>query len=285
MRIAVAGASGFIGSNLVLILKEIGYDVINISRANGYDLNDWESVKYIKRCDALIHLAAKTNVPDSFDDPRGFYQTNITLTINALELARIWGAKVVYMSSFFYGKPIYIPIDENHPLKPHNPYAESKYLSEMICKAYSRDFKLNVLSLRLFNVYGPEQTGNFLIPEIVQKLKKGNKVITLKDPRPRRDYIYIDDVVSAIICAIHYNKEGFEVFNLGSGKSVSVDGLVSKIQEYSHVPFEVEYTNEFRFGEVLESVADIRSICSAFNWFPKFDLDQGLKELFKKNVV
>jgi nucleoside-diphosphate-sugar epimerase len=280
MRIAVTGAGGFIGSHLVPRLPEFGHEVVEISRNKGYDLNDWESVKDIPPCNVLIHLAAKTFVPDSFNNPREFYQTNTNLTINALELARKWKAKVIYMSSYFYGPPQYIPVDENHPLNPHNPYAQTKYMSEELCKAYSRDFDVPVIAFRLFNIYGPGQTGSFLIPEILEKIKKGGK-ISLKDPRPKRDYIHVADVISAIEAALENSNTGFKVFNLGTGQSVSVEELVSTIQILSPKNFEIEYTHEYRKGEVLDSVASVQAALEILNWKPSVDLTEGIKTLFE----
>lgn len=279
MRIAVTGSGGFIGSHLVPKLKASGHEVVEISRNKGYDLKNWDSVKDIPQCDVLIHLAAKTFVPDSFNNPREFYQTNTNLTINALEQARNWKAKLIYMSSYFYGSPQYIPIGEKHPLCPHNPYAQTKYLSEELCKAYSRDFDLPVIAFRLFNIYGPGQKGSFLIPEILEKIKKGGK-ITLKDPKPKRDYIHVYDVISAIGSALSYNHSGFQVFNLGTGNSVSVEELVSTIQKYSSIKFEVEYTHEYRKGEVLDSVADTALIKESLNWHTSLSLSEGIKTLF-----
>lgn len=280
MRIAVTGSGGFIGSHLVPKLKASGHEVVESSRDQGCDLNNWDSVKDIQKCDVLIHLAAKTFVPDSFNNPREFYQTNTNLTLNALELARNWKSKVIYMSSYFYGAPQYIPVDEKHPLNPHNPYAQTKYMSEELCKAYSRDFDVPVIAFRLFNVYGPGQKGSFLIPEILEKIKKGVK-ITLKDPRPKRDYIHVNDVISAIEAALSYNHSGFEVLNLGTGKSVSVEELVSTIQQCSAQKFEVEYTHEYRKGEVLDSVASVQAAKEILNWNPLVDLTEGIKTLFK----
>lgn len=279
MRIAVSGSRGFIGTHLVTKLKELKFDIVEISRETGYDLNHFDSVKDIAPCDVIIHLAAKTFVPDSFDNPRGFYRTNLNLTINALELARNWKAKVIYMSSYFYGPPQYIPVDENHPLNPHNPYAQTKYMSEELCKAYSRDFDLSVVAFRLFNIYGPGQTGSFLIPEILEKVKYSGR-ITLKDPRPKRDYIHVSDVVSAIERTIDYDFKGFQVFNLGTGVSVSVEELVSIIQKYSPDKFEVEYLHEYRKGEVLDSIASVREVNEVLNWRPSVDLTEGVKTLF-----
>lgn len=279
MRIAVTGSRGFIGTHLVSKLKSANYEIVEISRETGYDLSQWDSVQTIPSCDILIHLAAKTFVPDSFDNPRDFYQTNLNLSINALELARKWKARVIYMSSYFYGPPQYIPVDEKHPLAPHNPYAQTKYLSEELCKAYSRDFDVPVISFRLFNIYGPGQKGNFLIPEILEKIKKGG-TITLKDPRPKRDYIHIDDVVSAVMAGINISEEAYHVFNLGTGSSISVKELVEAIKSCSPIDFEVNFTHEYRKGEVLDSVAGVEKMMKCLNWKPQISIEKGIKSLF-----
>lgn len=279
MRIAITGSRGFIGSHLIPQLKNQNFEIVEISRDTGYDLTQWESVKDILKCDILIHLAAKTFVPDSFDNPGDFYQTNLNLTINALELARNWNARVIYMSSYFYGSPQYIPVDENHPIAPHNPYAQTKYISEELCKAYTRDFDIPVIAFRLFNIYGVGQKGSFLVPEILEKIKSGG-IITLKDPRPKRDYIHVDDVVAAMIAAISYQEKGFHIFNLGSGNSISVEDLVSVIKRYSPYNFEVKFTHEYRRGEVLDSVADVSRIKSKLNWQLRVTIDAGIKSIF-----
>ena len=279
MRIAVTGASGFIGSYLVSQLKKLDHSVVEISLDQNHDLTVWESVKDIKPCDAIVHLAAKTFVPDSFDNPRAFYHINNTATLHALELARVWNARVIYMSSYFYGSPQYIPVDENHPLSPHNPYAQTKYISEELCRGYSRDFDLTVISLRLFNIYGPGQKGSLLIPEILNKIKLGYEVI-LKDPRPKRDYIHVYDVISAIIASITSDAKGFDVFNLGTGYSVSVEELVEELKSISPIAFKTNFLHEYRKGEVLNSVADITKIKYRLGWKPNISLRDGLKTLF-----
>lgn len=280
MRIAVTGAGGFIGSRLVPFLKENSFDVVEISSKNGFNLLEWTSICDIEPCEIIVHLAAKTFVPDSFSNPADFYRTNFNLTLNSLELAKLWRAKVIYMSSYFYGPPQYVPVDENHPLAPHNPYATTKYFSEELCKAYSRDFNVPVVSLRLFNLYGPGQKGSFLIPEILEKICLTDE-ITLKDPRPKRDYIFIDDVIDAIHkCIFYSNDKLFEIFNLGTGRSVSVEDLIKFIQLYSPRKFKVLFTNEFRKGEVLDSVASIEKIKSALNWKPLYNLEKGIACLF-----
>ncbi len=278
MKIAVTGSTGFIGTQLVASLRNKGFEVLEISRSKGIDITKREQLHHLDVCDYVVHLAAKTFVPASFNAPAEFLETNLTATLNALELARKWKAKLIYMSSYFYGPPQYVPVDEAHPINPHNPYAQSKYLSEELCKGYHRDFDIDITSFRLFNIYGPKQEGQFLIPEILEKIKLGK--LSLKDPRPKRDYIHIQDVVDAVIVAINKSLSGFNVFNLGTGHSYSVEDLVNMIYESSPIKFEVEFTHEYRKGEVLDSIADITKIKEKLGWEPALSLNQGIASLF-----
>ena len=277
-KIAITGSGGFIGTHLVPYLIELGYEVVEISRSKGFDISNWESVKEIPKCDVLIHLAAKTFVPFSFENPREFYRINQLSTINAFELARIWSADVILMSSYFYGPPQYLPVDEAHPLNPHNPYAQTKLLAEIIAEGYCRDFKLNCTTLRLFNIYGPNQDESFLIPTIYNQAKSGN--IVLKDPRPKRDFIHIKDVVKAVEMAIANKPERMEIFNLGSGVSYSVEDIVAIFQKAANNNCSVQYTHDYRQGEVMDSVASIAKIREAFGWEPTISIEDGIASLF-----
>lgn len=279
MKIAVTGSSGFIGSHLVPRLRKDGHEVLEISRSKGLDITDWNSVMDLEPCEVIVHLAAKTFVPDSFDNPAEFYKVNYTATLHALELARKWKARVIYMSSYFYGPPQYLPVDEKHPLNPHNPYAQSKMQSEQLCEAYSRDFGVPCIAFRLFNIYGPGQTGNFLIPEILEKIKKGG-IITLKDPRPKRDFIHVEDVVEAIIAGLNCTEFKFEVINLGTGNSVSVSEVIDAIQEHSPIKFEVNFTHEYRKNEVLDSLCCTKAYEMLFGKKSWINLHAGIASLF-----
>lgn len=281
MKVAVTGSAGFIGSHLVPRLRKDGHEVLEISRSKGLDITDWNSVKDLEPCEVIVHLAAKTFVPDSFDNPAEFYKVNYTATLHALELARKWKARVIYMSSYFYGPPQYLPVDEKHPLNPHNPYAQSKMQSEQLCEAYSRDFGVPCIAFRLFNIYGPGQTGNFLIPEILEKIAK-DKTIELKDPRPKRDYIHVFDVANAIIKALNLSFDNFIVINLGTGNSWSVKEIVELIREADKTDFIIEYSNEYRKGEVLDSVASISKLEEVLAFNPSINLKSGIRSLFKR---
>ncbi len=282
MRVAITGSSGFLGRNVVDHFCQNNVDVVEISRSKGYDIADWQSVSHISPCDVIIHLAAKTFVPDSFEHPSDFYQFNLLSTLNALELARIWKARFIFMSSYLYGEPQYLPVDEAHPLKPHNPYAQTKLIGEEICKSYSRDFNLDIVVFRLFNVYGPGQRDSFLIPEMIKKMTTGK--ITLKDPRPKRDYIYVTEVAQVLLKTLKIDLDGYNLFNLGTGRSWSVSELVQILTELSKEHVEIEFTHEYRKGEVLDSVADVGKLKSLLNWESSIDLKKGLTDLLAKSV-
>lgn len=282
-KIAITGSSGFIGKQLVPILKSLGYAVTEISRAKGLDISKWDSVKDVPKCDIIIHLAAKTFVPDSFDNPRVFYDVNQTVTTNAMELARLWNSKVIYMSSYFYGPPQYLPVDEKHSLHPHNPYAQTKMISENIVSGYARDFNLKGIVFRLSNIYGPNQDESFLIPTILKQVIVGKLV--LKDPRPKRDFIHILDVVDAIVTSIEKDFTSLEIVNLGSGVSYSVEEIVDLFRRNSKNSFTIDYTNEFRKGEVLDSVTSNSKILALLGWQPKVSIESGILQLLNSEKV
>jgi nucleoside-diphosphate-sugar epimerase len=281
MKIVVTGSNGFIGSYLTPYLKKNNQNVIEISRNNGYNICDKSTLENIKEADVIVHLAAKTFVPESFENPYDFYDINFKSTLNALELSRKLNAKFILMSSYSYGEPEYIPIDEKHPLKPHNPYSQSKLISEDLSKSYARDFGVNIIAFRAFNIYGPNQSEQFLIPEIYKHIQKGK--VVLKDPRPKRDYIHILDVISALNKAILSDIKGFNIYNLGTGISYSVEDIVNVFKKLVPYNFEVEFKNEYRKNEVLNTVADIHKISIDFDWTPKISIEQGIQTIIDKN--
>ena len=201
MRVAVTGSGGFLGKHLINQLNSSGHDIIEVDLIKGFDITDWESISSISGFDVLVHLAALSFVPKAFENPAEFYRTNVIGTLNALELCRLNNARIIFTSSYVYGAPDYLPIDERHPLKAFNPYAQSKLMGEDLCKAYHRDFDVPVCIFRPFNIYGSGQASHFLIPLILNQAKVGK--VQLKDPRPKRDFIHINDVVSAYLKAVN----------------------------------------------------------------------------------
>src|ERR1035437_1248594 len=200
MKILVTGFSGFIGTYLLERLNFTNHELILMGLANGFDICNWEQVKHITGMDAIIHLANLSFVPASYDQPKKFYESNYLSTLNMLELCRINHAKMIFFSSYVYGHPQYQPIDEKHPIQAFNPYAQTKVICESLCEGYNRDFKVPITIFRPFNIYGTGQNPDFLIPSIIQQAKTGK--IVIKDDRPKRDYIHVEDIVDAIITAI-----------------------------------------------------------------------------------
>jgi len=280
-KIIVTGSSGFVGKHLVSSLKESGLQVIEVDYINGHDLTNPSCLNFVSDFDYIVHLASRSFVPESFENPFIFYRDNYLMTLNVLEAARKAEAQVIFFSSYLYGSPKYIPIDENHPLAPHNPYAQTKLICEKLCEGYNRDFGTDIIVFRPFNIYGKGQSEYFLIPSIIKQAKIGT--IKLKDPRPKRDFIHVSDVVSAIRNAIDLGLTGYLVFNLGSGKSYSIDELISFVVELSEKELLIEYCHEYRKGEVLNTVSDITHTQRTLGWNPSIDFKTGLNDLFESD--
>ena len=284
-RILVTGSSGFVGKNLVEELKRQDADVLTLTDHDGrrIDIRDQQRVEAIINkirnidIDIVYHLAAITSVPFSFENPGETYDVNVLGTLNILELCRSCNAdKIVFASSYVYGQPQYLPIDEKHPLQPTNPYARSKILGEELCRAYNTDFGVKCIILRPFNIYGVGQSKNFLIPSIIAQLRYGK--IELKDPEPKRDFIYISDVIDAYIKAGEFNGD-FDVFNIGYGKSYSVKEIVDKIIYLYGKDVKVKYSGERRKNEIMDTIADIKKAKEKLDWKPSVEIDNGLSNI------
>jgi len=278
MRIAITGSKGFIGRRLMKKLLQKNHEVREIDILNGFDIVDWNQIKNIDNLDYIIHLAAKLFIPESFLKPRDFLEVNISGTSNVLELSRINKAKLIFNSSYIYGKPEYLPIDENHPCSADNPYSESKIIGERLCKLYNSIYGVKIAILRPFNVYGPQQSKQFLLPKIIAGARAGK--VALNDPRPRRDFVYVDDLVNVFLKIIEKNDVEFEIYNVGSGNSYSVAEIVEKIRCY-YPQAEYYFTNVTRKHEIMETIADIKKIQRDLKWFPEVDIDEGLHRIIR----
>lgn len=273
--ILITGSKGFIGGSLSSLLKTKSFEIIETGDFHTLDLCNWEAVKNIPRAEVIVHLASKNFVPESFKTPLSYYNNNILSTLNILEKAKVDGSKVIFFSTYLYGNPLYLPIDENHTKNPKNPYTHSKLICEELCQAYHRDFGVPVTVFRPFNTYGPGQKLSFFIPTIINQIH--NEVIKLNDSRPKRDFIYIDDVVEAVFLSIIDNKDLFRVYNLGSGVSTSVKDVVEMIINISQSKAKIHFSNQIRQGEILDTVADISKIKNELHWIPKISIDEGIR--------
>ncbi len=279
MKILITGYSGFIGGYLQKRLENSTHELVLADITNGINICDWQQVKVIEAVDVIVHLANLTFVPASYENPKKFYETNYLSTLNMLELCRINKSRLIYFSSYVYGHPQYQPIDEQHPIQAFNPYSQTKVICESLCEGYNRDFNVPITIFRPFNVYGTGQNPDFLIPSIIQQAK--NAKITIKDDRPKRDYINVLDIVEAIIAAIETVQITNEIhtYNLGTGLSYSVREIVEIVRGFFNSEIDYLCTNEFRQNDVLDTIADISRIKKELNWSPKITIREGLKKM------
>jgi nucleoside-diphosphate-sugar epimerase len=283
MKILITGQSGFIGKHLTNAIKKTGHEIISADLSNGIDICDFNQLESLERPELIIHLANLSFVPASFVNPAEFYRVNYISTLNVLELCRKFKIGLIYFSSYIYGRPEYQPIDEKHPIKAFNPYAQTKVLCESLCEGYNRDFGINITIFRPFNIYGPGQNPDFLIPQMITQALKEQK-ISVKNDQPKRDYIHIFDVVSAITKAVNKQKNDgkLAIYNLGTGNSHSVKEVAYMIMENIHVPIVYECSGETRPNEVMDTIADISLIYNELNWIPKISLNEGISAMIEK---
>ena len=275
-KILITGSEGFVGKNLIRYLKNYSFQIIE-TKDKSFDLKLNESWKQIEKCDYLIHLAGKSFVPKSWEEPARFIENNILLITNALEYCRVNKTKLIFLSSYLYGNCKKMPIKENAPIEATNPYALSKLLSEKLCYFYKNNFQVNNIILRVFNLYGPGQPKEYLLSKITNQVRYEN-LIKVDDLSPKRDYVYIDDLCSAIVKAINY-KGNEHIFNIGSGKSYSVKEIIEFIQNIYGTTLNINEKKLIRKNEILNTIADINLAKKELGWLPIYDLKEGLKKI------
>jgi GDP-4-dehydro-6-deoxy-D-mannose reductase len=277
-RVLVTGASGFIGRALVEKLKSRRLEIVEVDSGSG-DISDPATLERIGDAEVsrVFHLAGRTYVPDSWNDPAGFLRVNTGGTVNVVAYCRKHTIPLTYVSAYLYGQPENLPISEVSAVRPNNPYALSKFLAEQICEFYASAYGLSVTVIRPFNVYGAGQDGRFLIPSIIEQVRHSG-VIHVKDLSPRRDYVYIDDLIEALIRTLGHHA-GYEVYNIGTGMSLSVSEIIETIQAVAHTSKAVVCENDRRNHEIDDVVADIRKAVSELGWSPKYSFRQGIEEI------
>lgn len=278
MNILVTGSSGYIGKNLTRKLLTAGYNTFEFDIQDG-DIAKIKPLQYFQNAniDHVFHLAGRTYVPDSWKDPFPFYENNFLGTVNALEFCRTTGASMTHLSSYVYGTPQFLPITEDHPLEAYNPYSQSKIFADQVCQFYQKQFQVNVTILRLFNIYGPGQSSRFLIPELIHKaLDPGVDEVEVNDLRPRRDFVFINDVLEALIKTINRKSPG--IFNIGSGSSNSAKEIVDSIFKIIGISKIVTEKNIERPNEIFDLYADISLARIDLGWKPEISLSEGLRK-------
>ena len=274
----MTGAGGFVGRHLLPRLHQLGSDTATLNRIDG-DIAAAETWIGAARCGTVIHLAGRSFVPESWEQPAEFLATNFGGTARALDYCRRHGSALVLVSSYLYGQPRSLPIMETDPIEAVNPYAYSKKAAEDGARFFGDAYGIPVTVLRPFNIYGPGQPSHFLIPEIVEQLLSGPE-ITVKDLEPRRDYVYVGDVVEAIVKAAQgASQGGLRIYNVGSGRSHSVGEIVALAQDIAGTEWPVRTTGQRRPNEIMDTVASIAAARDDLGWEPATDLADGLRRV------
>src|SRR4030042_1055005 len=299
-KAVVTGGACFIGSPLSEELSKRDYHLIildNLStgkRENIAPLLDNKNVEFIqgsitdlpllqklfKNVDYVFHLAAIASVPRSIEAPQECHEVNVTGTLNVLLCARDNRIKrlVNTSSCAIYGDAPGLPKKEDMPINPLSPYAVAKLAAENYCQIFQKVYNLSTVSLRYFNIFGPRQNPDSeyaaAIPRFIKIKSKGNTIHIYGDGQATRDYIYVKDAVAAFILAAESEASG--IYNIGSGKSTTVNELVELISKLTGDNTPPVYGPP-RPGDLLHSLADA-SRAKTFGFRPGYSLEAGLKE-------
>jgi nucleoside-diphosphate-sugar epimerase len=278
--IMITGARGFLGKALGQKARQEGCSVVALDAEDGDIANkDLFSRYEHDGIEHVFHLAARTYVPDSWDNPYEFYMTNVMGTGNVLEFCKRKKLSLTYVSAYLYGQPDTLPISEDHPLRPNNPYAQSKHLAEQLCQFYAKHHQTRTTIIRPFNIFGAGQNGKFLIPHIIRQALHGQD-IQVKDLLPRRDYVYIDDVVDALMRTVQPAWE-FSIFNIGAGHSLSVREIIDIIQDILGTSKQIVTDRSVRQNELPDVVADISKASRLLHWQPRHDFREAMEEVLR----
>ncbi len=305
-RILITGGAGFIGSHLSERLLALGASVICVDnfdpfyppelkrrnieciRANErFELvecdvrskDDLRKIFHTQKVDNIIHLAAKAGVRPSISDPSSYQDVNIGGTINLLELSKEYGIKsfIFASSSSVYGASEKTPFKEDDNLyQPISPYAASKQAGELFCYTYHYLYRIPVICLRFFTVYGPRQRPDMAIHKFTKLIDRGEEIQLYGDGSSQRDYTYISDIVNGVISVLD-REFGFEIINLGDSETTELKRLVSLIEENLGKKAKVK-TLQAQPGDVPVTCADISKARKLLGYSPSVRIEQGIKK-------
>ena len=316
MNILVVGGAGYIGSMMVRRLTEGGHTAIvldDLSTGNMKALADsvtfykgdlgdealLDSIFNKEKVDIVMHFAAKIQVGESMQHPDIYYRNNVLKVISLLDAMRKNGCdRFIFSSSAaVYGQPEYLPLDENHPLNPMNPYGTTKLMVEIILKDYNHAFSLNSIALRYFNAAGAALDGSMgetqavkqnLIPIVLDNLEKGRPTTIFGDDWDThdgtcvRDYIHVEDLVAAHLKAVDYisRQPVCDIINLGTSHGASVKEIVEMVSKVHGKKAESVY-GERREGDPATVVASFKKAKKVLGWQPEqSDLETIVKSAY-----
>ena len=299
----VTGAAGFIGSRVTEMLIDQGHTVTGVDNMNdaydvrmkeyrlrklqalsGFnfqklDISDRADVEKLPAFEAVINLAARAGVRDSIENPWAFIESNLTGTLNLLELARQRGIKKFIQASTagIYGANPPLPTPENaesdHPLQP---YAASKKSAEVLCYSYYFMHSLDVTVLRFFTVYGPAGRPDMVMFRFTKWISEGQPVHLYGTGDQSRGFTFLDDIARGTILALR--PMGFETINLGGHETITINQMISMLEELTGKKAQVMRHPAHR-ADILANWADISKAKRLLGWEPQMDLVEGMKHM------
>jgi UDP-glucose 4-epimerase len=315
-KILITGGLGFIGSNLAQKLVSLDAEVTlvdslipeyggNLRNINGFseklkiniaDIRDQYSMNYlVKGCDYLFNLAGQTSHQDSMENPFTDLEINSKAQLSILEACKKYNPdiKIIFASTRqIYGKPQYFPVDENHPLVPTDINGINKISGEFYHMLYYKVYGIRTCSLRLTNTYGPrmriKDARQTFVGIWIKNILINEPILIFGDGKQIRDFTYIDDAVDAFLLVALDEKINGKVFNLGGIEKVDLLSLAERLitingkGEYKTVPFPPNRKNI----DIGDYYASFKLFNEATSWYPKINLDSGLKytfDYFKEN--
>ena len=314
-NVLVTGGAGFIGSHLCdAIMKEpvaklISVDNLflgkesNLDKAKKFDnfafkqfditnFNETQNLIDKYDIDVIFHLAV-IPLEVSIERPIWCFDQNVHMTQSILESIRNLNkpiSLVAYSSSEAYGSAVYTPMDENHPLLSHTPYAASKAAADLIVYSYFKTFNLDVTIIRPFNNYGPRQNeGSYagVIPLTIKRILNGEKPIIYGDGKQTRDFIYATDTAKATIDVYKNEESRGEIINLASGKQIKIEKIIKTICDEMRYTGNIEY-REKRPGDVRVHEGSIERARQLIDFKPSINFTKGIKltiDWYKKNIL
>ncbi|MBA2271981.1 MAG: GDP-mannose 4,6-dehydratase [Chthoniobacterales bacterium] len=303
MRTLVTGGAGFIGSHLVEKLLAAGEEVSILDDFNDFydpaikraniagvakqihlhqlDLRDSHAVRDLfhrEKFEVVVHLAARAGVRPSIGNPQLYYDTNVSGTLHLLEAARAKDVQrfIFASSSSVYGISKTVPFSEElHLTQTISPYAATKIAGEFLCSTYSHLYKMRIVTLRFFTVYGARQRPDLAIHQFTRRIHEGQPIEQFGDGTTRRDYTYIDDIIQGVTAALAYEGQLFDIFNLGESETIELRELIKEIERALGREAEIHQLPE-QPGDVPITCADISKAQRLLGYKPTTPLRAGL---------
>ncbi len=304
LKILVTGGAGFIGSHLVDLLLSQNHQVVVLDNFSTGKLNNLPSAncalsiitgdiccsdtveQAATGCDAIVHLAAVASVQASVEHPCGTHQVNLVGTLNLLEAAKKQGIRrFVYASSAaVYGDTEELPVSETTQLKPLTPYAADKLAGEYYIDFYRRQYDLQPVIFRFFNIFGPRQdpTSPYsgVISIFLQRALANQPITVFGDGEQTRDFVYVADLVRLLEQAVTTTEPAAMPMNVGNCKQTSLNQLLAAIQGFASHPLHISYSKP-RPGDIRHSCADNKRVKEQMGFQNEYAIPEGLKRTWE----